>query len=66
MDILKKNCLSAEKAIDYFPSHWENKKGSNMWNAWFLRVFLLSHASNFFMGTEDNSMERQPNDSFVI
>ena len=66
MDISKKNRFSAEKAINYFPSHWEKKKGTNMWNAWVLRVFLLSHASNFLMGTEDNSIQRQLYDSFII
>ena len=44
MDISKKNRFSAEKAINYFPSHWEKKKGTNMWNDWLLWVFLLSHA----------------------
>ena len=28
-----------------------------MWNAWVLWVFLLFHASNFIMGTEDNSVK---------
>ena len=28
-----------------------------MWNAWVLRVFLLSHASSFLMETEDNSIQ---------
>ena len=64
--ISRKNRFSAEKAINYFPSHWEKKKGTNMWNAWVLRVFLLSHASNFLMGTEDNSIQRQLYDSFII
>ena len=57
MDISKKNRFSAEKAINYFPSHWEKKKGTNMWNAWVLRVFLLSHASSFLIETEDNSIQ---------
>ena len=42
--ISRKNRFSAEKAINYFPSHWEKKKGTNMWNDWLLWVFLLSHA----------------------
>ena len=66
MDISKNNRFSAEKAINYFLSSWEKKKGNNMWNAWVLRVFLLSHASNFLMGTEDNSIQRQLYDSFII
>ena len=66
MDISKKNRFSAEKAINYFLSHWEREKGTNTWNAWVLRVFLLSHASNFLMGTEDNSIQRQLYDSFII
>ena len=41
MDISKKNHFSAEKAINYFPSHWGKKKGTNMWNAWVLRVSLF-------------------------
>ena len=66
MDISKKNHFSAEKAINYFPLHWEKKKGTNMWNAWVLQVFLLSRASNFLMGTEENSIQRQLYDSFII
>ena len=66
MDISKKNRFSAEKAINYFPSHWEKKKGTNMWNAWVLRVFLLSHASNFINRTKDNSIQRQLYDPFII
>ena len=58
MDISKKNRSSAEKAMNYFLSHWEKKKGTNMWNAWVLWVFLHSHASKFLMGTEDNSKQR--------
>ena len=26
MDISKKNCFSAEKNLNYFPSHWEKKR----------------------------------------
>ena len=66
MDISKNNRFSAEKAINYFLSSWEKKKGNNMSNAWVLRVFLLSHASNFLVGTEDNSIQRQLYDSFII
>ena len=51
-DISRKNRFSAEKAINCFPSHWEKKKGTNTWNAWVLRVFLLSHVSNFLMGNK--------------
>ena len=58
MDISKKNRSSAEKAMNYFLSHWEKKKGTNMWNAWVLWVFLHFHASKFLMGTEDNSEQR--------
>ena len=32
IDISKKNHFSAEKAINYFPSHLEKKKGTNMGN----------------------------------
>ena len=62
MDISKKNCFSAGKAINYFPSLREKKSGTNMWNAWVFRIFLLSYASNFLMGTEDNSIQN----SFTI
>ena len=62
MDISKKNCFSAEKAINYSPSLREKKSGTNMRNAWVFWVFLLSYTSNFLMGTEDNSIQN----SFTI
>ena len=66
MNISKKNLFSAEKAINYFPSHWEKKRSTNMWNTWVILVCLLSHASNFLMETEDNSIQKQLYDSFII
>ena len=41
-----------------YSSHWGKKKGTSMWNAWVLWVFVLLHASNFTMETEDNSIPR--------
>ena len=37
-----------------------------MWNTWVLWVFILPDASNFIMETEDNSIQRQLYDSFII
>ena len=54
MDISKKNRLSAERPLNYFPSSQENF--ISMWNAGVLRVFVLYHASIFLMGAEDNSI----------
>ena len=64
MNISKKNRFSAEKAINYFSLHWEEEKDTNMWNAWgVLWVFLLSHASNFLMWTENRGSFTIPSSS---
>ena len=55
MMLSKNKRFSAEKAKHYTPSTEKTKKGTSMWNAWVLWVFLLLHASNFIMGTEDNT-----------
>ena len=50
MDLSKSNHFSAKEA---------RKKGTSMWNAWVLWVFVFPHASNSILETEDNSLRRQ-------
>ena len=37
-----------------------------MWNALVLRLFVLLNISNFVMETEDNSVQKQIYDSYII
>ena len=59
MVLSKNNRFSAVEAKNYTPRTEKRKKGTSMWNAWVLWVFVLLHASNFIMETEDNSIQRQ-------
>ena len=38
--------------------YWKKEKGTSMWNALVLWVFVFFNASNFVMETEDNTMQR--------
>ena len=51
----KHNRFSAEEAINYIP-----RTDIVLW------VFVLPHASNFIMETENNSIQRQIYDSHII
>ena len=46
--------------------HREKKKSTSMWNALFLYVFVFSHAFNFILETEDNSIPRHLYNSYII
>ena len=69
MDLSKSNRFSAEQAKNDTPRTEKRKKVSvceileflsSMWNTWILcEYFVLLHASNFIMETEDNSLQRQ-------
>ena len=50
MDLSKSNHFSAKEA---------RKKGTSMWNAWVLWVFVFPHAPNSILETEDNSIPSQ-------
>ena len=65
MVLSKNNRFSIEEAKLY-SSHQEKKKGTSMWNAWDLWVYVLHHASNFVMETEDNSIQKQLYDFSII
>ena len=64
MDLSKDKHIhfSAEEAINYIP-RIEKRKNVPVWVLW---VFVLPHASNFIMETENNSMQRQFYDSSII
>ena len=76
MDLSKSNRFSAEQAKNDIPRTEKRKKVSvceileflsSMWNTWILcEYFVLLHASNFIMETEDNSLQRQLYDSSII
>ena len=76
MDLSKSNRFSAEQAKNDTPRTEKRKKVSvceileflsSMWNTWILcEYFVLLHASNFIMETEDNSLQRQLYDSSII
>ena len=52
MDLSRNNHFSAEKALTYILCTAKKKEG--MWNAWVPWVFVIHHASNFIMETEEN------------
>ena len=76
MDLSKNNRFSAKESKNYIPRKEKRKKGpvceileflNSMWNTWILcEYFVLLHASNFIMETEDNSLQRQLYDSSII
>ena len=67
MDLSKNNRFSAEEAKNYIPRTEKRKFLNSMWNTLILcEYFALLHASNFIMETEDNSLQRQLYDSFII
>ena len=57
MDLSKSNHFSAKEA---------RKKGTSMWNAWVLWVFVFPHAPNSILETEDNSIPSQLYDFSII
>ena len=76
MDLSKNNCFSAKEAKNYIHRKEKIKKVpvceileflNSMLNTWILcEHFVLLHASNFIMETEDNSLQRQLYDSSII
>ena len=76
MDLSKNSCFSAKEAKNYIHRKEKIKKVSvceileflnSMLNTWILcEYFVLLHASNFIMETEDNSLQRQLYDSSII
>ena len=48
-----------------YSSHQEKKQSAIMWNTWVLWIFIVLHASNFIIVTEDNSRQSQVYDSYI-
>ena len=65
MDLSKNNRFSAEEAKNYTPRTKKRKRYLYV-KCLNSLVFVLLHASNFVMETEDNSIQRQLYDSSII
>ena len=76
MDLSKNNRFWAEEAKNYIPRTEKREKVlvceifellNSMWNTWILcEYFVLLHALNFIMETEDNSLQTQLYDTSTI